>query len=53
MSGLELVKAARQRRPDLPVALTTGHSDVAGHHRIVRKPLIDSELIHLRPAIRA
>lgn len=53
MSGLELQEALRQRRPDLPMILMTGHGDVAmavrgmraGAIDFIEKPFQNDELI--------
>jgi CheY-like chemotaxis protein len=48
MNGLELARAVRQRRPGLPIVLTTGYSDTAhtvgGEFPILRKPYGPEEL---------
>jgi PAS domain S-box-containing protein len=57
MSGIDLARALRTRRPDLPVLLTTGYAEGAGGEGvdILRKPyrietLVDAVAAHLRPA---
>jgi signal transduction histidine kinase/CheY-like chemotaxis protein len=60
MSGIELARAIRGRRPDLPILLTTGYAGAADGASgegidILRKPyrieaLVDAVAAHLRPA---
>jgi CheY-like chemotaxis protein len=57
MSGIDLARALRTRRPDLPVLLTTGYAEGASGEGvdILRKPyrietLVDAVAAHLRPA---
>jgi PAS domain S-box-containing protein len=53
MSGLELAKDARRRRPELPVLLTTGYSEAIGatsEFLVLSKPY---QLDELEAAIRA
>lgn len=49
MSGLDLAREARARRPALPILFITGYADstvLAGvrHEHILRKPFLDAEL---------
>jgi len=51
MTGIELKREARKLRPDLPIILVSGRSDVAGEaadsgdHRFFRKPFDGSALL--------
>ena len=49
MSGLDLLRAAQERRPDLPVLLVTGYADdstlaALGEARLVLKPFRSEDL---------
>jgi CheY-like chemotaxis protein len=49
MSGLDLAREARMRRPALPIVFITGYADstvLAGvrHEHILRKPFLDADL---------
>lgn len=49
MNGLELVEAARRKKPDLPVLLTTGYAELPQHGDIalarLEKPFREDELL--------
>lgn len=59
MSGMELTRAVRQQRPDMPVLLVTGYADAeavaaVGEERIVLKPFRNEDLARkIRTALGA